>query len=162
MNLSRSVEIFLETVKGKLASGSWVGNSQVRGMGDRRGEGTFCREGGKGRESHRSFFSNCKWSRWGRRGLRCRWTGSRKQSVNSLWGGWKETVSITWLNSYPRKGICGVFFFFGYHFLNISLLLNETHWLKKSNQDKTVVDCPFRLKTEDFKDGEKIHWVKFF
>ena len=63
----------------------------------------------------------------------------------------------------PKKGnLWGVFFFFGYHFLNISLLLNETHGLKKSNQDKTVVDCPFRLKTEDFKDGEKIHWVKFF
>ena len=61
-----------------------------------------------------------------------------------------------------EREFVGCFFFFGYHFLNISLLLNETHWLKKSNQDKTVVDCPFRLKTEDFKDGEKIHWVKFF
>ena len=74
------------------------------GMGDGRAKGTFCREGGKSTESYRSFFSSCKWSRQSGRGLRCRWTGSRKQSVNSLWGWWKETASIIWAQLLPKEG----------------------------------------------------------
>ena len=68
------------------------------------------------------------------------WDVGGQEAASRVWTACEvgeKKLSITWLNSYPGKGICGFFFFFfGNHFLNISLLLNETHWRKKPTKIK--------------------------
>lgn len=51
---------------------------------------------------------------------------------------------------FPSKG----FFFCHCPQLFLVFYKNETHFLKISKHDKIVLDCQFRLKAKDLKDGD--------